>query len=144
MAKHAEIKLKILPTAMWIAGEAPYPFNFSCNPLLVLINVFSGWGEECRVGKIMFIKDRLVNKVAKDLLPLFEIGDFHSDTPIRDIIPAALDALKDRGLPARMNLAGLVSKKARLLSEKATSGCSEQRTFSKSAIDRLRIDSIFP
>ena len=92
----------------------------------------------------MFIKDRLVNEVAKDLLPLFEIGDFHSDTPIRDIIPAALDALKDRGLPARMNLAGLVSKKARLLSEKATSGCSEQRTFSKSAIDRLRIDSIFP
>ena len=62
----------------------------------------------------MFIKDRLVNEVAKDLLPLFKIGDFHSDMPIRDIIPAALDALKDRGLPARMNLAGLVSKRPRV------------------------------
>ena len=62
----------------------------------------------------MFIKDRMVNEVAEDLLPLFEIGDFHSDTPTRAIIPAALDALQDRGLPARMNLAGLVSKKAKM------------------------------
>ena len=89
----------------------------------------------------MFIKDRLVNEVAKDLLPLFEIGDFHSDTPIRDIIPAALNALQDRGLPARINLAGLVSKKARLLSETATSGCSGPRSFSKIAKDRLRSGS---
>ena len=62
----------------------------------------------------MFIKDHMVNQVAEDLLPLFEIGDFHSGTPTRAIIPAALDALQDRGLPARMNLAGLVSKKAKM------------------------------
>ena len=56
----------------------------------------------------------MVNKVAEDLLPLFEIGDFHSDTPTRAIIPASLEALQDLGLPARMNLAGLVSKKAKM------------------------------
>ena len=73
-----------------------------------------GRGEERRRGETMFIKDHMVNQVAEDLLPLFEIGDFHSGTPTRVIIPAALDALQDRGLPARMNLAGLVSKKAKM------------------------------
>ena len=37
----------------------------------------------------MFIEDHIVNQVAEDLLPLFEIGDFHSGTPTRAIISAA-------------------------------------------------------
>ena len=50
----------------------------------------------------MFINDHMVNQVAEDLLPFFEIGDFHSGTPTRAIIPAALDALQDRGLPVSL------------------------------------------
>jgi hypothetical protein len=61
----------------------------------------------------MFIKDRTVNEIAEDLLPLFEIGNFHSQTPTRAIIPAALDALQERRLPARQNLAGIVAKRAK-------------------------------
>jgi hypothetical protein len=61
----------------------------------------------------MFVSDSIVNEVAEDLMPLFEVGDFNTTTPTRAMIPAALDALCERRLPMRRNLAGVVAKKAK-------------------------------
>jgi hypothetical protein len=61
----------------------------------------------------MFVPDKTVNEVAEDLLPLFEVGDFNTRTPTKAMIPAALEALSERRLPARRSLAGLVAKEAK-------------------------------
>jgi hypothetical protein len=60
----------------------------------------------------MFVPNCIVNEVAEDLLPLFEVGSFNTMTPTRAMIPAALEALSERRLPMRRNLAGVVAKKA--------------------------------
>ncbi len=60
----------------------------------------------------MFVSDKKIAEVAEDLLPLFEVGDLHTQTRVGKIAIHAKEALLEHGLPTRFSLCCVVAKVA--------------------------------
>ncbi len=59
-----------------------------------------------------FVTDEQIDEVANDLQSSFEIGNLHSMSSIKEIVPEARAALADAGFPDRASLAVVVAKVA--------------------------------
>ena len=59
-----------------------------------------------------FIPDAELEPARQALLMQFEYGELHSRSTARQILPFALDALDDAGLPRRESLALMIGRQA--------------------------------
>ena len=59
-----------------------------------------------------FVTNKQIAEVAQEILTNFEIGDLHSRSSIKSIVPVAQEALAEANLPTRFSLACLVAKSA--------------------------------
>jgi hypothetical protein len=58
----------------------------------------------------MFVTEEQIDAVANELQSSFEVGNLHSQSTIKQILPSAKEALIDAGFPNRSSLAVVVSK----------------------------------
>jgi len=59
-----------------------------------------------------FVTNKQIADVAEEILTEFEIGNLHSNSSIKSIVPFAQEALTEANLPTRFSLACVVAKTA--------------------------------